>query len=90
MFPVEPSIRRRPAKGLLDFTGGQRLAYQVADLVRAAHRLAVAFGCRLDLLQFFLRRLDQLLALARPLAGQQRVAADNEPLPRIIRVSDFS
>ena len=67
----------------------QHRADRLADRRRAAQRLARPLDARLDAAQVLLGRLQQLLPLARPLGGQERVLADHQAFARIVGAGDL-
>jgi len=56
---------------------------------RTAQRSLGATHAGLDFAQFLLGCGQQFAAFARPLLGEQRIAADDEPLARIVERSDL-
>ena len=64
-------------------------ADRLADLGRPSQRVFLAPNTSLDLAQVGLGQRQQLVALAPPLLGQQRVPAHHQPFIRIVRTADL-
>ncbi len=79
---TEAGVRDLDLEVLLDAVALERRADREADLVGALKRAAL--DALLDLLEAALGRLQQVLALAGALGGDQGVAADDEALAGVV------
>ena len=87
--PSEHAVGHLGLKMFADLVTVQHAAHLHADLVSSERRAPAPLHLGRDALQLLLGGRQQLLALAPPLLGQQRVVAGDEPLAGIVGRGDL-